>query len=84
MPDWAKIPLDSLLNEELSEKIREAILLLPEKYRIVAVLRDIEGFTTAETSNILNLSHQNVKIRLHRARLFLRENLKEYFEHAGQ
>lgn len=81
VPDWAKMPLDKLLNEELAEIIHQVILSLPEKYRMVIVLRDIEGFTTAETAQILDLSASNVKVRLHRARLFLREKLKGYFEH---
>mgnify|MGYP002063517079 CR=1 FL=1 len=53
---------------------------LTEKYRLVIVLRDIEGFSTTETAQILNLSDANVKVRLHRARLFLRDKLKGYFE----
>ena len=61
--------------------INQAIQELPEKYRLVIVLRDIEGFSTAETAQILGLSASNVKVRLHRARLFLREKLKGYFEH---
>ena len=81
VPDWAMMPLDKLLNEELAEMIDQAILSLPEKYRMVIVLRDIEGFSTAETAQILELSASNVKVRLHRARLFLREKLKGYFEH---
>jgi len=80
IPDWAQMPLAQLLNEELSIHLKEAILSLPEKYRLVAVLRDLEGFSTAETAQILNLKPSNVKVRLHRARLFLREKLKGYFE----
>jgi RNA polymerase sigma-70 factor (ECF subfamily) len=80
VPDWALMPLDKLLNEELSETINQAILSLPEKYRLVMVLRDVEGFSTEETAQILNLSPSNVKVRLHRARLFLREKLKGYFK----
>ena len=80
VPKWALMPLDKLLNDELLDKIKEAIFTLPEKYRLVIVLRDIEGFSTAETAQILNLSDANVKVRLHRARLFLRDNLKGYFE----
>jgi RNA polymerase sigma-70 factor (ECF subfamily) len=80
-PEWALAPLDSLLNAELSEMINQAIKSLPEKYRLVIVLRDLEGFSTAETAHILGLSASNVKVRLHRARLFLREKLKGYFEH---
>jgi RNA polymerase sigma-70 factor (ECF subfamily) len=81
LPNWALIPLEKLLNAELSKRINQAILSLPEKYRLVIVLRDIEGFSTAETAHILNVSAANVKVRLHRARLFLREKLQGYFEH---
>jgi RNA polymerase sigma-70 factor (ECF subfamily) len=80
VPKWALMPLDKLLNDELLDKINAAIFTLPEKYRLVSVLRDIEGFSTAETAQILNLSDANVKVRLHRARLFLRDKLKGYFE----
>jgi RNA polymerase sigma-70 factor (ECF subfamily) len=80
VPDWAQMPLDKLLSNELLDKINEAIFTLPEKYRLVIVLRDIEGFSTAETAQILNLSDANVKVRLHRARLYLRDRLKGYFE----
>jgi RNA polymerase sigma-70 factor (ECF subfamily) len=81
LPDWATAPLDQLLNQELSNTIREAILSLPEKYRLVIMLRDLEGFSTDETADILNVSSSNVKVRLHRGRLFLREKLKAYYEH---
>ncbi len=80
VPRWALMPLDKLLCDELADKINAAIFTLPEKYRLVIVLRDIEGFSTAETAQILNLSDANVKVRLHRARLFLRDKLKGYFE----
>ncbi len=80
VPEWAMLPLDKLLNEELSGVINKTILALPKKYRVVIVLRDIEGFSTAETAQILNLSPSNVKVRLHRARLYLRDKLKGYFE----
>jgi RNA polymerase sigma-70 factor (ECF subfamily) len=81
IPDWAQLPLEQLLSEELSKAIKAAILSLPEKYRLVIILRDLEGFSTAETAQILNLKSSNVKVRLHRARLFLRDKLKGYFEH---
>ena len=80
VPDWALMPLDKLLNHELSSTINQEILSLPKKYRLVIVLRDIEGFSTAETAQILSLSPSNVKVRLHRARLYLRDKLKGYFE----
>ena len=81
IPEWALMPLDKLLNEELAGSINQGILSLPKKYRMVIVLRDVEGFSTAETAQILNLSPANVKVRLHRARLYLRDKMKGYFEH---
>jgi RNA polymerase sigma-70 factor (ECF subfamily) len=80
VPQWALMPLDKLLNEELAGAINRGILSIPKKYRMAIVLRDIEGFSTAETAQILNISPANVKVRLHRARLYLREQLKGYFE----
>jgi RNA polymerase sigma-70 factor (ECF subfamily) len=81
VPQWARMPLEQLLNEELLATLHQAIWSLPHKYRIVMVLRDIEEFSTEETAQILNLSGANVKVRLHRARLFLRDRLKGYFGH---
>ncbi len=80
VPEWALMPLDKVLNEELAGAINRGILAIPKKYRMVIVLRDIEGFSTAETAQILNISPANVKVRLHRARLYLRDKLKGYFE----
>jgi RNA polymerase sigma-70 factor, ECF subfamily len=80
IPDWASVPLNNLLNAELSQTLKAAIHSLPPKYRIVALLRDVEGFPTEEAAQILNLTPSNVKVRLHRARLFLREKLVNYFK----
>jgi len=80
-PDWAQRPLDQLLNEELAAHIKNAIIDLPKPYRMVMVLRDQEGFSTEETAQMLDISVSNAKVRLHRARLFLREKLKGYFDH---
>jgi len=80
-PGWAQRPLDQLLNEELAAHIKNAIIDLPKKYRMVMVLRDQEGFSTEETAQILDISVANAKVRLHRARLFVREKLKGYFDH---
>ena len=81
VPEWALMPLDKLLNEELAGAVNQGISSLPKKYRMVMLLRDIEGFSTAETAKILNLSPTNVKVRLHRARLYLRDKLKGYFKY---
>ena len=80
LPHWASQPLDQLLDDELGSVIRDALMDLPEKYRLVIVLRDVEGFSTQETAEILDLTPTNIKVRLHRARLFLREALKNYYE----
>ena len=80
LPRWASQPLEQVLDEELGEVIQQALLDLPEKYRLVVVLRDVEGFNTQETAEILDLTPTNIKVRLHRARLFLREALKTYYE----
>ncbi|MCU0559612.1 MAG: RNA polymerase sigma factor [Desulfobacterales bacterium] len=81
VPKWVQMPLEKLLNEELAQTLQHAIHSLPEAYRLVVVLRDMEGFSTEEAARILTISDANVKVRLHRARLFLREKLKGYFDH---
>jgi RNA polymerase sigma-70 factor (ECF subfamily) len=81
IPDWANVPLGQLLDEELAKTVKAGIDSLPEKYRMILLLRDIEGFSTAEAAQILDLTESNVKVRLHRARLYLRDRLKDYFEH---
>lgn len=80
LPDWAAVPLEKVLNDELSDTLNAAIRSLPEKYRVIILLRDLEGFGTEETGQILNITPANVKVRLHRARLFLRDKLKEYYD----
>ena len=81
IPDWANVPLDQLLDEELAKTVKMGIDSLPDKYRMILLLRDIEGFSTAEAAQILDLTESNVKVRLHRARLYLRDRLKDYFDH---
>lgn len=75
IPDWSENPSDNVLRAELKKVIDTAIQSLSHKYRLVFTLRDIEGFSTEETSQILGISTQSVKTRLHRARLFLREKI---------
>ena len=79
-PRWASMPIDQVLDRELAQVMKAAVVELPEKYRLVFLLRDVEGFATRETGEILNITPANVKVRLHRARLFLRDKLKDYFE----
>ena len=79
IPDWSDDPSDNVLRAELKNIIDAAIQSLPHKYRLVFNLRDIEGFNTEETSEILGISIQSVKTRLHRARLSLREKISEHY-----
>ncbi|MCL4509666.1 MAG: sigma-70 family RNA polymerase sigma factor [Bacteroidetes bacterium] len=79
IPHWGETPQDSVLNKELKEILDEAIQKLPLDYRIVFVMRDVEGLSTEEVGKALKLSVPAVKSRLHRARLFLREELNPYF-----
>jgi RNA polymerase sigma-70 factor, ECF subfamily len=81
--DWGSIPDDLLLNRELRTVLDAALDTLPESLRTVFVLRDIEGLSTAETAAALGLTETNTKVRLHRARLALRERLTDYFKHDG-
>lgn len=75
--DWNAEPARNLLKTEMQEAIDEAIARLPAKYRVVLVLRDLESLSTAETSRMLGITAANVKVRLMRARMFLRETFKK-------
>lgn len=77
--DWSSRPDIIIFNKEAVEIIEKAIDELPESYRTVFHLRDIEGFSNDETSEILEISVPAVKSRLHRARLFLRDRLSDHF-----
>jgi len=71
-------PLETAIRSELRERLDAAIQKLPVDFRLVFLLRDIEGRTAAETAKIMNLTIPAVKSRLRRARVFLREQLDEY------
>jgi len=76
--DWSHLPEDDLLRSELSVALRRAIAELPEIYRSVLLLRDVEGMRSDQTAEVLELSIDTVKQRLHRARLAVRATLDEY------
>jgi RNA polymerase sigma-70 factor (ECF subfamily) len=73
LADWREIPSETLLREETKRLVRESIAALPDKYREVLTLRDVNGKNIAETSEILGISIGNTKVRLLRARLMLRD-----------
>jgi RNA polymerase sigma-70 factor, ECF subfamily len=78
IPSWRDTPLDSVMDKELRTLLDDAIQKLPYDYRVVFVLRDVEGMSAVETGKILKLSVPAVKSRLRRARVFLREQLNPY------
>jgi RNA polymerase sigma-70 factor (ECF subfamily) len=68
------------VTRELQDVLQRAIDRLPDQYRAVFVLRDVDGLSNQETGQILNLSIPAVKSRLHRSRLMLRKKLQRYYE----
>jgi RNA polymerase sigma-70 factor (ECF subfamily) len=79
---WAAAPDRLALKRETSELIEKAILSLPELYRDVYVLADVEGLPNQEIGDLLGLSLPAVKSRLHRGRLLMRDALAPHFEEA--
>lgn len=77
--DWSALPEEELLSGEGKKVLEDTIQGLPEAMRIVFLLRDIEGLSIKETADALNLTETNVKTRLLRARMFLREQLSSYY-----
>jgi RNA polymerase sigma-70 factor (ECF subfamily) len=89
-PEWnamnplfttATSPETNVANSELRASLEAAILSLPQKYRSVVILRDVEEMTTAEVANSLEISEELVKVQLHRARALVRKAL---FRQSGQ
>jgi len=78
--DWSSLPDGQVLQSELRQALDQAIAHLPESYRSVILLRDLEELSTQETAGILDLSEDTVKQRLHRGRLQLRQFLDEYLK----
>jgi RNA polymerase sigma-70 factor (ECF subfamily) len=76
--DWSKEVERKALDKELGQVIKRFTGKLSEKYRVVFVLSDVEGLSNEETAQILGLTVPAVKSRLHRARLYLREQLRRY------
>ena len=76
---WAGTPERWQADREVSAEIERAIAALPRSLRVVFLLRDVEGLSTEETAEALGLSEGATKVRLHRARLVMRERLSVYF-----
>lgn len=79
LADFSSLPEDVLLSAEGRRLLDRAVASLPDNLRAVFLLRDVEGLSIRETGEALGLSETNVKTRLLRARLRLRERLAEYY-----
>jgi RNA polymerase sigma-70 factor, ECF subfamily len=77
--DWCCLPEEELLSAEGQKFLGEAAQELSHSLRMVFLLRDVEGLSTRETAEVLNISETAVKTRLSRARLQLREKLTSYY-----
>ena len=81
--NWSKRPDEEMQSEELRQQIQAAVDALPEIYRTVFLVRDVDGLSTEETAEALGLSIPTVKTRLHRARIALREAIGGHFGRSG-
>jgi RNA polymerase sigma-70 factor, ECF subfamily len=80
LTDWREIPLEALERKELREALRTAVAELPDLYRQVFTLRDLEELNVVETADALGISANVVKVRLHRARIMLQKRLAPYLK----
>ena len=78
VPDWSLLPEDEAGRAQLRQALEHAISELPADYRIVVLLRDVEGLSTQETAQALELGVSAVKMRLHRGRMELRQALTAF------
>jgi RNA polymerase sigma-70 factor (ECF subfamily) len=81
---WSQTADEIVQQAEVQAELEKALLELDDKYRLVFVLRDIEGLSVRETAQALDLTESTVKVRLLRARLALREHLTQRFGDASQ
>ena len=78
LTDWREIPLEALERKELREALRVAVSELPDMYRQVFALRDLQEMDIQETATALGLTTGVVKVRLHRARIMLQKKLVSF------
>jgi RNA polymerase sigma-70 factor (ECF subfamily) len=78
---WEITPEKIVLNKELRSKLEAAVLALPKPYRLVMILRDMEQLDTREVAEVMGISEETAKMRLHRARVSLRNALAGYVQH---
>lgn len=82
LPSREPLPDDLAERQELAEKLKAGIALLPPDFRAAVVLRDVEGLDNTEAADALGITVANLKSRLHRGRLLLRKYLADYLKQA--
>jgi RNA polymerase sigma-70 factor (ECF subfamily) len=80
LTDWREIPLEALERKELRAALRVAVTELPDIYRQVFALRDLEEMNTEEAAEALGITTSAVKVRLHRARIMLQKRLVPFLK----
>ena len=83
-PDWSEAPETRSEQGDLRRVLEQAIRSLPVEYRAPIVLRDVEGLSTREAAEVMDLGEAAFKSRLHRARLAVRRALDQYFMESEQ
>jgi RNA polymerase sigma-70 factor (ECF subfamily) len=76
---WPITPEEAVLRREFRDHLEQVVLALPKPYRLVLILRDMEQLNTREVAEVMDITKQTVKMRLHRARVFVRNALERYF-----
>ena len=77
---WEITPEEIVLNQELRGRLEDAILALPKHYRLVLILRDMEQLDTREVAEVMGISEETTKMRLHRARVSVRNAMAGYVQ----
>jgi len=83
-PDWSQAPDTRMEQDDLRRALENSIRALPFEYRAPVILRDVEGLSTRDAAEVMELSEAAFKSRLHRARLVLRRALDEHFLEGGK
>ncbi len=81
---WVITPEEALLQAEFRNQLEKAILALPKPYRLVLILRDMEQLDTREVARVMRISEGTAKMRLHRARIFVRNELDKYLRRTAE
>jgi RNA polymerase sigma-70 factor (ECF subfamily) len=84
LTDWREVPLAALERGEIRELIQSAVAELPDAYREIVTLRDVEELSVNDTAALLGISVSLVKVRLHRARMMLQKKLAPHLKLTGK